>query len=296
MEPQFGVSFGLPYPSGAYPLNQFNGGSPAQNPYFGSISPNGLNLGLVNVNPLVSLQFAKNEFGEKTFKPLVNFHVTPNEHLISKVGNLFKAKKYGVGGSIYGGQSSYNQHYHTHTHYPTPTSIYRPQNYYDNAHHYHGQPEIYPAYGGSEYGFTGPGNIYRDTFSPYDSHGASNYHENGYPSEISDFDTNVYSRSFNSSGANHNQSQLLGHSHNYQNVHPQNNRENSMQAANEYASEYQDYMQKQLQGAMQTMKTISFPTNRRRKRNVQTEDIDGESNAPKSKTIEKVRLYTPQLL
>lgn len=140
VEPQFGVSFGLPYPSGGYPLNTLNGGYPGQNPYFGSISPNGLNLGLVNVNPLVSFQFAKNEYGEKLFKPLVNLHVTPNENIINKVGNLFKQKKYGHQGS----PGLNNQHYHTHTHFPASPPVYHP-NHYETGH-----------YGGSEYYGSGP--------------------------------------------------------------------------------------------------------------------------------------------
>lgn len=317
VEPQFGVSFGLPYPTGGYPLNTFNGGYPAQNPYFGSISPNGLNLGLVNVNPLVSFQFAKNEYGEKTFKPLVNLHVTPNEQLIHKVGNLFKAKKYGSGGG-YGGQSSYNQHYHTHTHLSAPSAIYYPHHYDDNhqyidGHHGHGHPEIYSAFGSGEYGFTGPsgftgpGSFYRDTSAAsasYDTHSLPNgYYDNEFPSAAAapyDFDPNLYSRSLNSSTVS--QSQHFKPSYNYQNVYPQNNRDNLVQMANKYASGYQDYNHRQtpnseqLQSAMQamqTMQSISFPTNRRRKRNtddVQTKDEHDDSNASKSKTIEKVRL------
>lgn len=312
VEPQFGVSFGLPYPTGAYPLNTFNGGYPAQNPYFGSISPNGLNLGLVNVNPLLSFQFAKNEFGEKTFKPLVNFHVTPNEQLIHKVGNLFKAKKFGSGAG-YGGQSSYNQHYHTHTHYQAPSAIYHPH-LYDGGHHYidghHNHPEIYQDYGVSEYGltgpagFTGPGSIYRDTnaaSASFDAHSLSNgFYENGFTSDAAnpyEFGQNLYSRSSNYSAVS--QSQHMKPSYNYQNVYPQNNRANLVQMANKYAIGFQDYNQRQAQNPkksqsiMQTMQSVSFPTNRRRKRStddVRTNDAYDESNASKSKIIKKVRL------
>lgn len=304
VEPQFGVSFGLPYPTAGYPLNTFNGGYPAQNPYFGSISPNGLNLGIVNVNPLVSFQFAKNEYGEKTFKPLVNFHVTPNEQLIHKVGNLFKAKKYGSGG-IYGGQSSYNQHYHTHTHYPAPTAIYHPHQYEDS-HHYidgpHGNPEIYPSFGGGEYGFTGPtgftgpGSIYRDTSvasSPYDSHSVPNgYYDSGFTSVAEtpyDFGANLYSRSLNSSTVS--QSQQFSY--------PQNSRVNSTQTADKYASGYQDYNQRstpkagQSQSIMQSMQSFTFPANRRRRRNtddVRSKAVHVDLITSISKAIEKVRL------
>lgn len=308
VEPQFGVSFGLPYPTGAYPLNTFNGGYPAQNPYFGSISPNGLNLGLVNVNPLVSFQFAKNEFGEKTFKPLVNFHVTPNDQLIHKVGNLFKSKKYGGGGG-YGGQSSYNQHYHTHTHYPAPSSIYHPH-HYDSGHQYfehghHGLQESYPGFGGSDFGFTGPagftgaGSIYRDTSAvspPYDPHSFSNgYYDNGFTSDAAtpyDADPNLYSRSLNSSTVD--QPQQFKPSYNYQNVYPQDSHGSLAQTANKYASGYQQYNERntqnmeQSQSKTQTMQSVSFPSNRRRKRS--TDEVHDESNASNLKTIEKVRL------
>lgn len=144
--PTFGVSFGLPYPTNGgigYPINPF-GGAPAVNQNFGSLSPNGLNLGLVNVNPLVSFQVAKNELGEKLFKPLVNLHVTPNANIIQKVGDLWKSKKFG-----FGGQPSVNQHYHTHTHYPNPPEIYHPHHHYEE-HHEHGYQH------GPQYS-TGPG-------------------------------------------------------------------------------------------------------------------------------------------
>jgi hypothetical protein len=97
--PTLGVSFGLPYPTHNYP-----------NPHFGAISPNGLNLGLLNVNPLFSLQVTKSEHGEKLVKPFVNLHVTPNEGIIGKIGGLFAAKK-----------GSLHNHYHHHLHrYPPP--------------------------------------------------------------------------------------------------------------------------------------------------------------------------------
>lgn len=121
--PTFGVSFGLPYPSGAYPPNAF-GQVPAQNQHFGSISPNGLDLGLINVNPLVSFQVSKTEYGEKVVKPLVNLHVTPNENIIHKVGKLFHKKPL------------VQEHYHHHDHYH-PEVHYAPDyhDYHDNHEH-----------------------------------------------------------------------------------------------------------------------------------------------------------------
>lgn len=115
--PTFGVSFGLPYPSGAYPTNAF-GQVPAQNQHFGAISPNGLDLGLINVNPLVSFQLSKTEYGEKVVKPLVNLHVTPNENIIHKFSKLFQKKPL------------IHEHYHHHDHYH-PEIQYAPD-YHDD--------------------------------------------------------------------------------------------------------------------------------------------------------------------
>lgn len=223
--PTFGVSFGLPYPTyggNGYPINPF-GGAPAVNQNFGSLSPNGLNLGLVNVNPLVSFQVAKNELGEKLFKPLVNLHVTPNANIIQKVGDLWKAKKFG-----FGGQPSVNQHYHTHTHYPNPPEVYHPHHHYEEhpPHHEHGyqhgpqyptgpggypsgpggytggypsgpgSPEYYPSSGSGGYpnhpsggyGFpTGPQGYYRDGGSNQE-----NYDQQNNPSQFGPKNQNDY--------------------------------------------------------------------------------------------------------
>ncbi|XP_019844292.3 uncharacterized protein LOC105234011 isoform X1 [Bactrocera dorsalis] len=107
--PTYGVSFGLPYPTGGggYPANPQGDFYPAPNPHFGSIGPNGLNLGLLNVNPLVSVQVQKTEFGDKVVKPLVNLHVTPNANIFLKVSELFKSKP----------EYIHNTHYHHHDHY-----------------------------------------------------------------------------------------------------------------------------------------------------------------------------------
>lgn len=283
VEPQFGVSFGLPYPSGAYPFNTFNGGSPAQNPYFGSISPNGLNLGLVNVNPLVSFQFAKNEFGEKTFKPLVNFHVTPNENLISKVGNLFKAKKHGYG---YGGSPAmYNQHYHTHMHYPnyqSPPHYYESPHHYENPHHYEGGPPHFgpseyfgssgpSGFSDSEYGFSSPGGYFPGSYS--------NNIDSPITAPAYDFDVNTntyYSRSGNGSVIQQNYA---------------NNFDNYNNQQNDYAQNVVNTNLKQMQN--KSFKSVSFPSNRRKRSVDESTSNDGietnhETIAPKSKFIEKV--------
>lgn len=296
VEPQFGVSFGLPYPSGAYPFNALYGGSPAQNPHFGSISPNGLNLGLVNVNPLLSFQFAKNEYGEKIFKPLVNLHVTPNENIISKVGNLFKAKKHGLFGGGGGGGSDYgahNQHYHTHTHY-AQQPYYEPQHqhnygtYYDNGP---SQISSYPSGYGSDYYDGGYGGIgFRDGGS------TGNYADSSITGPSYDYDLNgYYGRSANATRvtasqnyarryANYDESSGTGAFANA------NSGTGAFASANGGTGAFAN-----ANGATannnQGTQSVSFPTNRR-KRSVDTTtdtfDIDNESIAPKSKTIEKV--------
>lgn len=122
--PTLGVSFGLPYPTNNYPISPY-GNIP--NPHFGAISPNGLNLGLLNVNPLFSLQVTKSEHGEKLVKPFVNLHVTPNEGIIGKIGHLFAAKK-----------GHLHNHYHKHLHRYPPFGPYGPPGYHGPPHHFGG--------------------------------------------------------------------------------------------------------------------------------------------------------------
>lgn len=288
------MSFGLPYPSGGYPLNPY-GGNPAQNPYFGSISPNGLNLGLVNVNPLVSFQLSKNEHGEKLFKPLVNLHVTPNEQLIHKVGDLFKAKKFGVQ------QALLNQHYHTHTHYPVPPEVYHPHHH---PHHYEG-PEFYPSGpnfghsgfghgggGGGGYGFSGyPGQgIYRDSSNNDDVSNQNGYegyntgsgsdaynNNNNYNNNYNYNDDNNYNNDYNGNYYNNNNDYYSRSANvsinaqpelpafNYQNVYPQNQQLQTSQLPNSYANNFANYDSNQSKDNQNSAKSVSFPSKRRRR-------------------------------
>lgn len=129
--PTYGVSFGLPYPSagypGGYPGNVLGDYYPAQNPNFGSLGPNGLNLGLVNVNPLVSLQVSKTDYGENVVKPLVNLHVTPNANIIQKVGDFFKKTPSEV----------HSTHYHHHDHFSGYEHEHHPHHYSAPPTHHH---------------------------------------------------------------------------------------------------------------------------------------------------------------
>lgn len=99
----------MPFPTFNHPISPFGGQIP--NPHFGAISPNGLNLGLLNVNPLFSLQVTKSEHGEKLVKPFVNLHVTPNEGIVGKIGKLLAHKKGG-------GHNHYHKHLHRYPSYP----------------------------------------------------------------------------------------------------------------------------------------------------------------------------------
>ena len=76
--PTVGVSFGLPNTGGAYGGYQQNpvGTGGAVNPYYDS--PNGLSVGAVDVNPLVSFQATTDDDGKPVAKPLINLHLTPN--------------------------------------------------------------------------------------------------------------------------------------------------------------------------------------------------------------------------
>lgn len=158
VQPTFGVSFGLPQPShGGYPINPFNA-NPLYNPYGPALNGGGLNLGLVSVNPLLAVQVTKNDYGDKIVKPFVNLHVTPNEHVVNKLGNLFHEKK----------QYLLNKHERYH--------------HYNPHHHeyYHHKPALDPHYGphiphyGSHIPHYEPHGPHFEPHGPhYESHGPS---------------------------------------------------------------------------------------------------------------------------
>lgn len=119
VRPTFGVSFGLPYGYGQpYPLNPFGSVPSAVNPFFGSVGPGGLSLGPVSVNPLLSIQVSKDEFGEKIIKPLVNLHVTPNKGLLHKFKGLVGGL--GGGGGFHHGPPPIHHYHHGQIHHDHP--------------------------------------------------------------------------------------------------------------------------------------------------------------------------------
>lgn len=127
IKPTFGISFGLPHQGGGgYPISPY-GPNPLVNPYGGTIGGGGINLGLVSVNPLISVQVTKDDYGHKEVKPFVNLHVTPNNYLVHKFEDLLSYKKHVI----------FNKHKHYHLHKGHP-QYYDP--HYEHEPHYEHHP------------------------------------------------------------------------------------------------------------------------------------------------------------
>lgn len=197
VRPTFGVSFGLPSGGGggSYPISPY-GPNPSVNPYGNSLGGgNGLNLGLVSVNPLLSLQVSKDEYGEKIVKPWVNLHVTPNAGLVHKVGDIvhkLKSPHYGHG---YGYGHEYPPSYlHQHNHYhvpppPPPPSYHHsgPSYYGPSKPFYHSKPSFGGGYGGGGY----PGAGYESGGYESGGHGGG-YSNGGYAPEYHSYRDDEY--------------------------------------------------------------------------------------------------------
>jgi len=228
VRPTFGVSFGLPSGGGgggsSYPISPY-GPNPSVNPYGHSLGGgNGLNLGLISVNPLLSLQVSKDEYGEKIVKPWVNLHVTPNAGLVHKVGDIvhkLKSPHYYGGG--YGHHEYPPSYLHQHNHYhvqpppPPPPYYHGSSSYYGPSKpFYHSKPFYGGGYGGSSYdggyessGYSNGGyapdyHSYRN--EEYDNHGdyGSSASDDYYGQQHDDFDSDSYYRSSNITGSNNN--------------------------------------------------------------------------------------------
>ena len=101
LSPTVGVSFGLPTTGqryGGYPQNPVGTGG-AVNPYYDS--PNGLSVGAVDVNPLLSFQATTDDDGNAVAKPLINLHLTPNGCGIfgCEADDYYHNRKQATGGS-----------------------------------------------------------------------------------------------------------------------------------------------------------------------------------------------------
>ncbi|XP_026316903.1 uncharacterized protein LOC113228002 isoform X3 [Hyposmocoma kahamanoa] len=176
VQPTFGVSFGLPQPSySGYPINPFHA-NPIYNPYGPALNGGGLNLGLISVNPLLAVQVTKNDYGEKVVKPFVNLHVTPNEHVVNKLGHLFHEKK----------QYLFNKHEHYHHHNPYQ---------YGHLHHHLHKP-IHPVHYPSHYGppvYSPHHTHYEPAYAklhPYNAHESTTYNNDDYYDDGNHFDDN----------------------------------------------------------------------------------------------------------
>ncbi|XP_048514853.1 uncharacterized protein LOC105687940 isoform X2 [Athalia rosae] len=185
VKPTWGVSFGLPQGgAGGYPINPY-GGDSLVNPYPGyGAGGQGLNLGLVSVNPLVAVQVTKDEYGDKIVKPFVNLHVTPNHGLVHKLGDLLHYKKQVLLGKPGG---YYPPHYH-----PAGAPIYEKP--YGGHHHY-------PSHGGGGFGLGYPGKphyphhppVYKPHYEgPYGQHNYGQGPAGGYYREDNDYDEDDY--------------------------------------------------------------------------------------------------------
>jgi len=215
VRPTFGVSFGLPSGGGgSYPISPF-GPNPSVNPYGHSLGGgNGLNLGLVSVNPLLSLQVSKDEYGEKIVKPWVNLHVTPNAGLVHKVGDFvhkLKSPHYGSGYG-YGGHGGYPpSYYHQHNHYhsPPPPAPHYPSYHGPPKPFYHSKPSYGygESYGGGYEGGYGGGYSSGGYAPDYHSYREDDYDDHGgygatavgdyYGQPDSDYDSGSFYRSSN---------------------------------------------------------------------------------------------------
>lgn len=276
--PTVGVSFGLPFPTGHYPISPYAPHVP--NAHFGSISPNGLNLGLLNVNPLFSLQITKNELGEKLVKPLVNLHVTPNENIIGKIGNLLLAKK-----------NSLHNHYHHHLHRypppPPPPPIYH-DDHYPSYHHHHQHDGISPYISSQPPQFhpiEGPLPPYPPNFisnAPIVEGPSLPPHffksANGFSKDTIFEDINPDSISFRNKNFSLND-------FSYQSIYPEKNfngpeNEDEIRYARDF-SNYNTYSPPtQAPGTSEGSEKVSFPTSRRRRDTDQPvpASIEGEKN------------------
>lgn len=284
--PTLGVSIGLPFPTQQYPLSPYAPHVP--NAHFGSISPNGVNLGLLNVNPLFSLQVTKSEHGEKLIKPFVNLHVTPTEGIIGsigKIGNFFFAKK---------GPSQHHFHNHLHRYPPPPPphyfdhqSSYPFENHHDHHHGHHHHPieeippflshppppHLGPIIHGHEHGLPPHAFSEHPGFPPHHF-----YKDSGHNKDIiiDDIFTNPSLLGFRSN----NISQNILSDFNYQSLYPQNDLNslnfvkddiryardyNNNNNNNQYKTNFVIQTSTQAPGTAEGSERVSFPSSRRRR-------------------------------
>lgn len=289
-------------------------------------------MGLVNVNPLFSLQLSKNEHGQKLVKPFVNLHVTPNEGIIGKIGSLFQAKK-----------GALHKHYHHHLHrYPPPPPNYFEGHDHHYPHHPHGidevspflshQPhhhggEIIPDFHGPPHGgqiipdFHGHGPPHGGQIIP-DFHGP-HFKDSGFSKDsfIDDISTNPGLLGFRSNNVSAFAQAESDGGYNYQSVYPQNNFNNinsNVKDEFRYARGFSNFNQNELKsnnaysfttqapGTAEGSDKVSFPTSRRRrdtdipvptfdvKESKSDKAISAEEEDPEGRANKRQAFYQPQ--
>lgn len=221
----------------------------------------------------------KNELGEKLVKPLVNLHVTPNEGIIGKIGNLFLAKK-----------GSLHKHYHHHLHRYPPAPIYHGD--HDHHHHSEGPPFLsHPPHGpiieGPPHHFEGPPPFLSHPppqgpiFDGPIHHGPPIHHHGPPPHLIfskppppflkssGGFSKDVY---FDDIGLNPNNigfrsNNISFNDLNYQSVYPEKNFDGpKSEDDTRYARNFNSYsLPTQAPGTLEGSEKVSFPTSRRRR-------------------------------
>ncbi|XP_028039013.1 uncharacterized protein LOC114249582 [Bombyx mandarina] len=252
VQPTFGVSFGLPQPSHGYPINPY-GHSPIHNPYGPAINSGGINLGLLSVNPLLAIEVTKNDYGEKIVKPLVNLHITPNEHVVNRIGDLFHEKKHYL----------LNKHEHYHHHQPYHNSY----GYYHHSHPplvptNHGPPIYSPHY--THYQNKYPG-YFKSRPQLYEST-ASNEDDDYYSDDTDEHYNNEYDI-HNPVHNNYGFERSLNVSTN----------DNGQKYANRYAYSRSLTVPQKPNGANPTGQTFRFPENRKKREINQSENFDQSS-------------------
>lgn len=235
IRPTFGVSFGLPQGGGGYPINPF-GANPYPNPYGNVLGGGGINLGLVSVNPLVSVQLTKDEDGEKVIKPFVNLHVTPNDFLVQKVGSFLYNKKQALHHHVHEHNYPRPPYYHNHhepIYHHNPNYQYSPAYIPHSPHHGYDHGHIYADHKPQHYYEPEPvgPSYYNDNYNHYSSGGFSGGGDYGF-----------FGRALNDSLPENNIVDQYRRRFHNQNTYPSANT-----------------------AAFRSGKRISFPTNRRRR-------------------------------
>ncbi|XP_031348096.1 uncharacterized protein LOC116174331 isoform X1 [Photinus pyralis] len=226
VKPTFGVSFGLPNQGGGgYPLNPY-GPYPLVNPYGNTFGGGGINLGLVSVNPLLSIQVSKDDYGEKVVKPFVNLHVTPNDFVVHKLDHLFSLKK----------EALFNKFHHAPVYHGPPVH-HGPPIHHGPSHYGPSKPFLY-----------GPPETADYDYGEYEGH---HHYAPIYGSDYEGgYDDNFYGRSYEN-GTRGGKSLYNHHQAQYSN------------GLGQYSENYNTFLSRR---GTTSSNPVKFPTSRRKRR------------------------------